>query len=594
MSENNQEGYRTLGWIINQSESGLFLVVAEEPVQGEITDVYRGGKIGVYDFKRYPGEYSFPKLKEWMDSLADVRTFFIVNFQFALQSGQDISRLNFSRDMLARTEKNLVFFTTPYGDDRLAAEAYDFYSFLKLRIIFHGYTYKTGTPDATSLETGGKRTEVDGPEERNGGRPGKIWNVQQKDAEGEPEAVKERLREAYALVQQGKEACDKANYRESAALLLRALEIYEDILGAGHLETAAVYYELANIYKNLSAYERAEDWCNKALRVHEKVLGAHPDTADDYDILAQIYEKQGKYKEAEELSRKAVRIARELLGEEHPNTTTYLNNLAVIYEEQGQYEKAEPLYQQALRTAEKVLGEKNSNTAAGYNNLALNYLKQERYREAEELLGKSLAIRKEVLEAGHPDIAMNYHNLAAVCEKQGRFAEAEELYRKAIAIYERVFREGNLKTANAYNNLAGLYDGQGKYREAEEFCTKSVSIYERLFGGKHPGALIVYDNLAYLYMKQGAYEKAEAGYRKTLSLCKELYGDAHPETIESYCSLADCCENRGENKEAEELYREALAIAELILGRKHDQTKYIADKLASLRSKADKEEPQNG
>ena len=110
MSERNEEGYQTLGWIINKSEDGLFLVVADEPIQQEIVEVYGGGMIGVYDYKRHPGEYSFSELKGWIDLQADAQTFFIVNFQFAVQSEQDISRLNFSRDMLMGLGKNLVFF----------------------------------------------------------------------------------------------------------------------------------------------------------------------------------------------------------------------------------------------------------------------------------------------------------------------------------------------------------------------------------------------------------------------------------------------------------------------------------------------------
>lgn len=129
MVESNQEGYQTLGWIINQSEDGLFLAVADETIQQEIVDIYRGGMIGVYNYKRRQGSFSFQELQDWIDSQADIRTFFLVNFQFALQSVQDISRLNFSRDMLAGLGKNLVFFTTAYGDDRLAKGAYDFYSF---------------------------------------------------------------------------------------------------------------------------------------------------------------------------------------------------------------------------------------------------------------------------------------------------------------------------------------------------------------------------------------------------------------------------------------------------------------------------------
>ena len=39
MPDSNQEGYRTLGWIINKSEQGLFLVIAEEEIQQEIVGI---------------------------------------------------------------------------------------------------------------------------------------------------------------------------------------------------------------------------------------------------------------------------------------------------------------------------------------------------------------------------------------------------------------------------------------------------------------------------------------------------------------------------------------------------------------------------
>ena len=45
--ESNEAGYRTLGWIINKSEQGLFLVVADERVQKEIVDVYRRGSAAI-------------------------------------------------------------------------------------------------------------------------------------------------------------------------------------------------------------------------------------------------------------------------------------------------------------------------------------------------------------------------------------------------------------------------------------------------------------------------------------------------------------------------------------------------------------------
>ena len=69
MAESNQEGYRTLGWIVNKSEQGLYLVVADEPVQKEIVEIYRRGTVEIYDYKRYPGAYSFPVLQKWVAGL---------------------------------------------------------------------------------------------------------------------------------------------------------------------------------------------------------------------------------------------------------------------------------------------------------------------------------------------------------------------------------------------------------------------------------------------------------------------------------------------------------------------------------------------
>ena len=51
MEESNQEGYQTLGWIINKSEYGLYLVIADETIQKEIVEIYQKGKIGIYDYK---------------------------------------------------------------------------------------------------------------------------------------------------------------------------------------------------------------------------------------------------------------------------------------------------------------------------------------------------------------------------------------------------------------------------------------------------------------------------------------------------------------------------------------------------------------
>ncbi len=296
MSEGNQEGYQTLGWIINRSESGIFLVIADEEMQKEIANIYMQGQTGIYDYKRYPGSYSFTVLRDWVESLPECNVFFIMNFQLAIGSDEDLRRLNFSRDMLAGLGKNLIFCTTPYGDDRLAAHVYDFYSFIKMRIVFPEFGAGDCHVDPNTLPEGEKR-------ERN------------------RERSERSLAQSYILIQQAKEEYMKGNYGDSEQMLLEALEIRKGLLGEGHPDTADICNNLAFLYEKESRYEEAIIWYHKALEVQKKTLGEkHPNMAAYYTNLAHMYRKMGKKQEAKETYAKALEISREVLGENHSAT----------------------------------------------------------------------------------------------------------------------------------------------------------------------------------------------------------------------------------------------------------------------------------
>lgn len=305
MPESNQEGYLTLGWIINQSEQGLFLAVADEEIQQEIVKIYRRGTVEIYDYKQRPGAYSFRELNEWITSKPDIRTFLIVNLQLAMQNDADLQRLNFSRDMLENLGKNLVFCTTPYGDSQLVKEACDFYSYMKLRMEFHPYEEGEEEPEKEQME-GQSFSE-------------KEWTKKE---------AKQKWKEACDLLVQARIKREKAQYEESEKLLLKAQEIVAGLLGPEHLEMAAIESGLAHVYREQGKYQKAEGFLKKALSIREKALGEeHPDTATSYNDIADIYSEQGRYQEAEVLCRKALLIKEKVLGENHADTSLCYSNL---------------------------------------------------------------------------------------------------------------------------------------------------------------------------------------------------------------------------------------------------------------------------
>lgn len=285
MADSNQEGYQTLGWIVNKSEQGLFLVIADESMQQEIMGIYRQGAVEVYDYRRRPGNYAFRDLQQWVAEFPETKVFLVVNFQLALQDAESLKRLNFSRDMLEALGKNIIFLVTPYGDDLLATKAYDFYSFVKLRITFCGY------PQEENL---GALLVVPDLEEEPGGE---IGNPRQKMAE------------ANALLAEARDVREKAQYARSEKLLLQARQLKEKLLGAGHVEVIGIEDELAEVYLSQGRYREAEELYKKVLQITARVLGEeHPRTAVSYYNLAHVYKGQGRYREAEQLYKKSLQI----------------------------------------------------------------------------------------------------------------------------------------------------------------------------------------------------------------------------------------------------------------------------------------------
>lgn len=313
MNEKNQEGYRSLDWIMNESDQGLFLVVADERIQSEMMRFYERGAVEVYDCRQHPGEYFFRNLQEWVNGLPKTKSFMIADFHMALQDEESIRRLNFSRDMLDRLGKNLIFFVTPHVDDQLANSAYDFYSFLKLRITFHADEAKRA--EAADLTV----TEDEGEKE--------TWRS---------EDFKQKMGEANALMKQACDETDQAHYDESEKLLLKAWKMKQYLLEPEHLEMAEIYHELAGVYEKQARYTEAEELYQKGLKIRERVQGVeHPDTAASYSDLANLYSEKARYKEAEELYEKSLRIRERILGEEHPDTVESCNRLAWLYVRQG-------------------------------------------------------------------------------------------------------------------------------------------------------------------------------------------------------------------------------------------------------------------
>ena len=438
MSKRNQEAYETLGWIINESEKGFFLLIADEAVQSEISEIYSDGNIGVYDYKENPGTYSFQKIADYVEKNKDLKTFLILNFQFSLQTEQDLKRLNFSRDMLAALEKNLIFVITPYGDELLVKGAYDFYSFFKARLSFENDKEEVINNKFKSLENMMILPDED--------EIAKLDNKQKLDL-------------SYTLLDRGRKAAKAAAYDESIQSIEMAIKILQGIFETDHLELAKSYNVLGCVYEKLGEYKKAMFYLEKALMIREKAY-----------------------------------------GEEHPEVATSCNNIGSVYADLGMKERALSYYEKALNILQKVYGKEYIGVALGYNNIGSLYDKLGEYEKALGYYEKSLNILQKIREKDDLDIAVVYNNIGSIYWAKGDCEKALSYYEKSLNIRIELNGEHHPSVAELYNNMGTVYSSLKDSSKALVYFEKALEILKEVYGEKHPDIATDYNNMGTAYV----------------------------------------------------------------------------------------------
>ena len=112
----NDKSYAKLAMILKESAEGIFVAVASLGMQKKIAAFVRGnlsGKAAVFDYFDLPDEdryYSFQNnVLPAIILSPEAASFFFFNAQEALKTREDFLQFNFSRDMLTRERRNIIF-----------------------------------------------------------------------------------------------------------------------------------------------------------------------------------------------------------------------------------------------------------------------------------------------------------------------------------------------------------------------------------------------------------------------------------------------------------------------------------------------------
>ena len=354
---------------------------------------------------------------------------------------------------------------------------------------------------------------------------------------------------------------DDSDYNKSL-VCARFLEYDKAIL---HMEKAIKNYptkddvylvrmiNLFNLYlKNDTSNTKIEKIAEEILAICEKnYKEIHPNTTAAYQVLICANLEMGKYNKAIDYCDKAIEVYLKIIDKKENKDKKYIewecinksserqdiacayNNKGITYKIMGLYDEAIKYYTIAFRL-NMMSGGDALKIASIYNNLGECYREKGEYKKALEYydFSKELLLMVHILAPNHPDIAMIYNNISTTYSRLYKFDEARDNAEHALKIYFNLYGEDNdnVDIARGYGNMSHAYSISRDKEQALYYALESFNMFKRLYKGDelHPYIADAYSNLGTCYDDMKNYELGTKSHEKALKICEDLYSKANP------------------------------------------------------------------
>ncbi len=341
---------------------------------------------------------------------------------------------------------------------------------------------------------------------------------------------------------------------QAEAVLAKACQTRERLLGADNLETATTQHQLAMLYRDQAKYDLAEKLYGEALASRTSKLGIdHPDTLDSQHHLAMLHYAKREYDLAEAMLREVVELRTGRLGADHPDTLTSQHRLAWLYRSQWKYAAAETLCREVLRRRAASLGNNHLDAIASKQLLAVLCFSQHKPELAEPLFKEVLEVRTTKLGADHPDTLTTQYHLAMLYSSVGKLDRSIPMLEDTLKLRKAKLDPDHPATLSTQVDLGSTYCNVGR-------VTEGIALLEELHQKGHTAGELARVGTALLqaYLHAGRRTEAKA-------LATELLQAAHDkypaDSLRHFGMLVDAGWMFVEEKsyhEAELLLREAL------------------------------------
>jgi CHAT domain-containing protein/tetratricopeptide (TPR) repeat protein len=352
-----------------------------------------------------------------------------------------------------------------------------------------------------------------------------------------------------------------SQYDSAAIFVQKALDIQLELLDSLDIRLLPTYNTYGVLQYYLGHMDQAIQYFDKTLQIRMNAFGAmHPEVASSYNNLGSAYEKKKEFQQAVDLHENALNIRRTTLDSLHPNIALSLNNLANAWYGLGQYEKSNGYHFEALRLRRKIYGENHRAVAMSYANIGHNLLLQDNPDKATYYFKKVVPVMIDLYGPDHLLTSDAYENLGLPFYYAGAYDSAYYYLTKALIIREKIQDGMNLSAARSYNNIGALYKENRDYELALSYYEKSAEIYVTLLG-EHCNLLSgSYNNMGEVYLEMGQLEKSFDYFKRSLEIDQANLGPENPRLAARYLNLGAAAAEMGLHEESLAYNQKALHL----------------------------------
>ncbi|XP_034883423.1 clustered mitochondria protein homolog isoform X2 [Mirounga leonina] len=214
--------------------------------------------------------------------------------------------------------------------------------------------------------------------------------------------VNPKASDAFHFFQSGQAKVQQGFLKEGCELINEALNLFNNVYGAMHVEICACLRLLARLHYIMGDYAEALSNQQKAVLMSERVMGIeHPNTIQEYMHLALYCFASSQLSTALSLLYRARYLTLLVFGEDHPETALLDNNIGLVLHGVMEYDLSLRFLENALAVSTKYHGPKSLKVALSHHLVARVYESKAEFRSALQHEKEGYTIYKTQLGEDH-------------------------------------------------------------------------------------------------------------------------------------------------------------------------------------------------